>query len=55
MSAIGYLAGAHPRAIELARYGQEIRQVKHPFRNDIEPQPGMYVGRLSVIILVIGA
>lgn len=32
---------AHPRVIELADTVSEIREVKHPFRSNIEPQPGI--------------
>jgi cob(I)alamin adenosyltransferase len=32
---------AHPQVIELADTVSEIREVKHPFRSNIEPQPGV--------------
>jgi cob(I)alamin adenosyltransferase len=32
---------AHPQVIELADTVSEIREIKHAFRQDIEPQPGI--------------
>jgi cob(I)alamin adenosyltransferase len=32
---------AHPEVIELADTVSEVREIKHAFRNDIEPQPGV--------------
>jgi cob(I)alamin adenosyltransferase len=32
---------AHPRVIELADTVSEVREIKHAYRKDIEPQPGI--------------
>jgi cob(I)alamin adenosyltransferase len=32
---------AHPQVIELADTVSEVREIKHAFRKDIEPQPGI--------------
>jgi cob(I)alamin adenosyltransferase len=32
---------AHPQVIELADTASEVREIKHAFRKDIEPQPGI--------------
>jgi cob(I)alamin adenosyltransferase len=32
---------AHPRIIELADTVSEVREIKHAYRKDIEPQPGI--------------
>jgi cob(I)alamin adenosyltransferase len=32
---------AHPRVIEMADTVSEVREIKHAFRKDIEPQPGI--------------
>ncbi len=32
---------AHPQVIELADTVSEVREIKHAFRRDIEPQPGI--------------
>ncbi|HEX9078816.1 MAG TPA: cob(I)yrinic acid a,c-diamide adenosyltransferase, partial [Desulfuromonadaceae bacterium] len=32
---------AHPLVIELADTVSEVREIKHAFRNGIEPQPGI--------------
>jgi cob(I)alamin adenosyltransferase len=32
---------AHPRVIELADTVSEVREIKHAYRQDIEPQPGI--------------
>lgn len=32
---------AHPRVVELADTVSEIREIKHAYRKDIEPQPGI--------------
>ena len=32
---------AHPRVIELADTVSEVREIKHAFRKEIEPQPGI--------------
>lgn len=32
---------AHPQIIELADTVSEVREIKHAFRKDIEPQPGI--------------
>ncbi len=32
---------AHPRVIELADTVSEVREIKHAYRRDIEPQPGI--------------
>ena len=32
---------AHPQVIELADTVSEVREIKHAFRQNIEPQPGI--------------
>ena len=32
---------AHPQVIEMADTASEVREIKHAFRKDVEPQPGI--------------